>query len=188
MAQAPGDGVFVRRNFLAPLDLLRVLGALERLSASWAPSQALGLLGRGQTNQVRATNIAAQAALDEVRALLATATLRQAQACGFAFAAPPHLQLFPVRMIGDRARPAFQEPHTDSAADRPEPPTCTSVFYVSARDIAGGELAVAPRDPRGSPLILRPVANTLVSFSGDRVHWVQPLYAGERVSVVVNLY
>lgn len=38
------------------------------------------------------------------------------------------------------------------------------------------------------PLVVRPVANTIVTFAGDRVHWVQPLYAGERLSVVINFY
>ena len=38
------------------------------------------------------------------------------------------------------------------------------------------------------PLVVRPAPNTIASFAGDRVHWVQPLYAGERLSVVINFY
>jgi hypothetical protein len=37
-------------------------------------------------------------------------------------------------------------------------------------------------------VLVRPSANTLVTFAGDRVHWVRPLFAGERLSVVINLY
>ena len=61
------EEVFVRRGFLSPFAMLKVLGALERLSASWASSEDLGLLGRGQTGQIRVNGIAAQAQMDEVR-------------------------------------------------------------------------------------------------------------------------
>jgi len=61
---------------------------------------------------------------------------------------------------------------------------------VRTKGIAGGDLAVA----RGhgpdlsDPVALHPTANTIVSFAGDRVHWVEPLFAGERLSVVINFY
>jgi hypothetical protein len=183
------DGVYVRRGFLSPFAMLKVLGALDRLSANWAPSEDLGLLGRGQTGQIRATGIAAQAQLDEIRHALAPAALQWARSCGFQFAAAPYLQLFPVRMVGDAKSPAFQEPHLDSNASQPSPPICTNVFYARTQDLAGGGLAVAGRgrDLR-EPMVVHPTVNTIISFAGDRVHWVQPLYAGERLSVVINFY
>jgi hypothetical protein len=183
-------GVYVRRGFLSPFTMVKVLGALDRLSASWAPSEELGLLGRGQTGQIRVTGIAAQAQLDEIRHALAPAALQWARSCGFQFAAAPHLQLFPVRMVGDPKSPAFQEPHLDSNANQPGPPVCTNVFYVRTQGIAGGDLAVARGGgpDLGDPVVIHPTANTIATFAGDRVHWVRPLFAGERLSVVINFY
>jgi hypothetical protein len=188
MADPPADGLHVRRNFLPPAQLARLLGALDRLAGSWASSEALGLLGRGGTHQIRATAVAAQAPMGEVRELLAPAALKWAQACGFRFAAPPHLQIFPVRMVGDAAAPPHQEPHIDSSPALPGSPACTNVFYATARAIQGGDLALAGEAGVDDPIIVRPTPNTLVSFAGDRVHWVLPLLAGERVSVVINFY
>lgn len=188
--QSPADGIFVGRGFLSPFAMLTVLNALDRLSADWAASEGLGLLGRGQTGQIRTDSLAAQAQLDVIRQTLAPAVLQWARRCGFAFPSPPHLQLFPVRMVGDAKTPAFQEPHLDSNASQPGPPRCTNVFYARAQGIVGGDLAVARRGAPdlSDPVALRPHVNTLISFAGDRVHWVQPLVAGERLSVVVNFY
>jgi len=183
------EGVFVGRNFLPPMALLKLLGVFDRLSPNWASSESLGLLGRGGTEQVRPTNLAVQSLLDEIRLALAPAALQWARSCGFRFPAAPHLQLFPVRMLGDATAPAHQEPHTDSNATHSGPPICTNVFYVRAKAIQGGDLAMATGEADlDRPLIVRPAPNTIISFAGDRVHWVQPLYAGERLSVVVNFY
>jgi hypothetical protein len=184
------EDVFVRRGFLSPFAMLKVLGALDRLSAAWAPSQDLGLLGRGQTGQIRVTGIAAQAQMDEIRETVAPAALQWARSCGFVFASAPHLQLFPVRMVGDPQTPAYQEPHVDSHASQPGPPICTSVFYVKTQGVAGGDLAVARRSrpDLSDPVVVQPTANTIATFAGDHVHWVRPLYAGERLSVVINFY
>jgi len=184
------EGVYVRRGFLSPFTMLKVLGALDRLSANWAPSEELGLLGRGQTGQIRNVGVVAQAQLDEIRQALAPAALQWAKTCGFQFAAAPHLQLFPVRMVGDAKAPAYQEPHLDSNANQPGPPICTNVFYARTQGIAGGGLAIAKAGASdlGEPVVVHPTPNTIASFAGDRVHWVEPLYAGERLSVVVNFY
>ncbi|HVM98792.1 MAG TPA: hypothetical protein VMT68_01155 [Caulobacteraceae bacterium] len=185
--EAVAEGVYRRRDFLPPASLLRVLDALGRLSASWRPSEALGLLGRGATGQVGAGALAVQTPLDEIRAILAPATLDWARRCGFWFPRPPQLQLFPVRMVGDAERPARQEPHMDSHPTHPGPPICTNVFYPKLRDVSGGDLAVQVAGSSG-PARVRPAANDIVSFAGERVHWVEPLFAGERVSLVVNFY
>ena len=183
------EGVFIRQGFLSPFVLVKLLDALDRLSGAWAPSERLGLLGRGGTEQVRPSNLAVQAALDEVRLALAPATLGWARSCGFRLPPAPLLQLFPVRMVGDAETPARQEPHTDSHASQPRPPLCTNIFYARARAIQGGDLALAAADgDLSDPRFVRPAPNMMVSVPGDRVHWVEPLYAGERVSVVVNFY
>jgi hypothetical protein len=183
------DGVFVGRNFLSPFELVKLLSVLDRLSPNWVSSETLGLLGRGGTEQVRSADLSVQALLDEVRRALAPAALHWARSCGFRLPAAPHLQLFPVRMIGDPAAPARQEPHVDSYAGQPRPPLCTNVFYAKARAIHGGDLSVA-RNPAdlSDALVIQPAPNTIVSFAGDRIHWVQPLLGGERVSVVINFY
>jgi hypothetical protein len=183
-------GVFVRRAFLAPADLMRLLNIADRLAPSLKPSESLGLLGRGGTGQVRSDGVAARAALDEMRQLLAPATLRWAQACGFWFPRPPHLQIFPVRMSGDPATPAYQEPHTDSHPSLAGAPVCTSVFYARLKGAVGGELAVAATGSEGADdhFNVTPTPNTIVTFAGERVHWVLPLTAGERLSFVVNFY
>ena len=183
-------GVFVRRGFLSPFAMVKVLGALDRLSASWAPSQDLGLLGRGQTGQIRVTVIAAQAQMDEIRLTVAPAVLHWARGCGFQLPAAPHLQLFPVRMVGDARSPAFQEPHTDSHATQSGPPICTSVFYAKTQNISGGDFAVARKGDLdlADPILVRPTANSIVTIAGERVHWVRPLFAGERLSLVINFY
>ncbi len=194
MPAAAAEGVFVRPNFLTPFALVEVLDALDRLSASWAGSKDAGLLGRGQTGQIRVAGPEAEAQLDKIRLAVAPATLQWVKSCGFVFRAPPHLQLFPVRMVGDAKAPAYQEPHVDSHPSRPGPPICTSVFYARVQDVVGGELAVATADASADalaladPILIQPKPNALVSISGDRVHWVKPLYAGERVSLVINLY
>jgi hypothetical protein len=189
MPESLGDGVFVRRDFLSFPVLLKMLDIVDRLSARWAPSQALGLLGRGQTQQIRPSDIAVQAQLDQIGQALAPATVSWVRSCGFGFAKAPQVQLFPVRMTGDAATPAYQEPHVDSYAGQPHPPICTSVFYVRTRDIEGGGLAVSRTGTDLSdPILFHPTTNTIVSFAGDRVHWVEPLLAGDRLSVVINLY
>lgn len=180
--------VHVQPNFLPPLALSKTLAALDRLSSSWRPSEALGLLGRSHTSQVRAGDLVVQAPLDEIRGNLAVAALQWARRCGFAFRAPPFLQIFPVRMVGDAERPAHQEPHVDSNGAQAGPPVCTNVFYAKVKDARGGELAVGRPDDAGDPVMVRPAPNTMVSFPGQCVHWVRPLYAGERLSVVINFY
>jgi len=190
MSETQAEGLFVRQGFLAPDAMLKLLAAFERLAPSWAPSQAMRLLGRGHTSQVRPTDLIAQGPLDEIRQALAPAVLLWARSCGFLIPAAPTLQLFPVRMVGDAKTPAYQEPHTDSYGASPAPPICSNVFYAKAQGIKGGDLAVARRggeDLTGAQIV-RPAANTIVSFPGERVHEVQPLYAGERLSVVINFY
>ena len=93
-------------------------------------------------------------------------------------------------MIGDPDVPAYQEPHHDTHGGQPHPPVCTNVFYAKAEKVVGGCLAVTPmgRPNATDALTIKPVVNVLASFSGDRVHWVEPLYAGERLSIVVNFY
>jgi hypothetical protein len=184
------DRVHLRPNFLAPADVLRVISALDRLSASWIDSGALALLGRGGTSQVRATDLMAQAPLDELRSLLAPAVLRWVQSRGFGFATPPTLQLFPVRMIGSEETPAYQEPHVDSYGADAGPPVCTNVYYARATAASGGELVVAKGAGADldDPIVVTPQANTLATFPGARVHAVRPLRGGERLSVVINFY
>jgi hypothetical protein len=188
MAEPHADGVYIRRDFLPPLELARLLAVFDRLAPHWAPSQALGLLGRAGTTQLRASDIATQSRLDEVRRALASVTLRWARGCGFRLSPTPHLQLFPVRMVGDAATPAYQEPHVDSDATQTRPPVCTSVFYARTLATQGGALAAQRGPDLTDPVTVLPTPNTLVTFRGDRVHWVQPLYAGERLSVVINFY
>jgi hypothetical protein len=189
MPELLGDGVFVRRDFLSFPVLLKMLDVVDRLATRWMPSQHLGLLGRGQTSQIRPTDIAVQSQLDQIGRAIAPATVDWARACGFHLAAAPQVQLFPVRMLGDTETPAYQEPHVDSYAAQPHPPICTSVYYVRTKDIVGGGLAVSrPGQDLSDPIVFHPTANTIVSFAGDRVHWVEPLLAGDRLSVVINLY
>lgn len=180
--------IYVQRSFLPPLTLSRTLAALDRLAASWQSSEALGLLGRSHTGQVRAGDIVVQAPLEEIRLSLADAALAWARRCGFRFSAPPFLQIFPVRMIGDAERPPHQEPHVDSSQARPGPPVCTNVFYARVRAAEGGELAIGRPDDRVDPVLVSPTPNTIVTFAGDTVHAVRPLTAGERLSVVINFY
>lgn len=189
MSASASDGLYLRRSFLSPFELLRVLDTLETLSAHWTASQSLRLLGRGETGQIRPTDIAVQGRLDELRRALAPAALAWARACGFRLPAAPHLQMFPVRMVGDAENPAYQEPHVDSDASQNRPPICTNVFYARAKAVEGGDLALArSQSDLSDPLIVQPSANMIASFAGHRVHWVQPLRAGERVSVVINFY
>jgi hypothetical protein len=191
MIETLAPGVTVRRGFLPPAQLLALLAALDRLAPAWQPSQTMRLLGRGTTLQVRPTDLVAQGPLGDIRRMLAPQVLEAALSAGFRFPRPPVLQLFPVRMLGDAADPAFQEPHTDSAGDSDAPPLCSNVFYARVRNVAGGEIAVASRpgtELGDDAVTLSPSANTLVSFPGDRVHAVRPLHAGERISIVINLY
>jgi len=188
MAEPHTDGIFIRRSFLSPFDLAKVLGAFDRLAPRWTASEALGLLGRGGAFQLRASDIAARAQLDEIRAVLAPAALQWARGCGFRLPPAPYLQLFPVRMVGSADAPAYQEPHLDSDVNHAGPPICTNVFYARAQAIQGGALAARRGPDLTDPVTAPPAPNTIVTFSGDRVHWVQPLTAGERLSVVINFY
>jgi hypothetical protein len=190
MSKPDPDGVFLRRDFLSPPEMAAVLAALDRLSGSWTPSEALRALGRGRTDQVRSGDFVANAALDQIRRVLAPAALTWARACGFKLPISPLIQMFPVRMIGDGETPAYQEPHHDTQGGRPHPPICTNVFYAKIDGVVGGGLAVTPegRPDAPDPLVISPAVNAVASFSGERVHWVQPLYAGERLSIVVNFY
>ena len=183
-------GPFLRRSFLPPAELLRMLGALDRLAGRWRSSQELGLLGRGGAWQLRPTDLAAQAQLDIIRDVIAVPTLRGARACGYRFGDAPFMAIFPVRMVGDAKTPAFQEPHRDSNAGQPHPPVCTNVFYARTQAVTGGKLAIATpgRDDLSNPTLVAPSVNTIVTMPGDRVHWVEPLYAGERLSVVINVF
>jgi hypothetical protein len=188
-SDTPADGLFFRRDFLPLSTLLKLQGVLQRLTARWTSSEELGLLGRGQTSQIRPTDIAVQAQFNELGAAIAPPALQWAKQCGFRFPRPPQMQVFPVRMVGDAETPAYQEPHVDSYAGQPRPPICTNVFYARTMGIEGGDLALARQaDDITDPIVVTPTANMLVSFAGHRVHWVQPLFAGERLSVVLNFY
>jgi hypothetical protein len=189
MAEASGDGVHIRRDFLPFPALLTLLAGVDRLSAHWASSEALGLLGRGGTSQIRATDIAVRAQLDQIGRTIAPAAMQWARSRGFWFSDTAPVQLFPVRMVGDARSPAYQDPHVDSYAGQANPPICTNVFYAKTQAIEGGGLAVARAgSDLDDPIVIDPAANTMVTFAGDRVHWVQPLYAGERLSVVIDIY
>lgn len=181
-------GVFFRRSFLSPFAHIDVLDALDGLGERWTDSQRLGLLGRGGVSQIRVDAEGDRRRLDRVRETLAPAVLQWAISCGFRFAKPPALQVFPVRMFGDAQAPAHQEPHVDEAPGQAGPPICTSVFYARVREVKGGELAVAGEDEGSAPVLVTPAANAIATFAGERVHWVAPLLCGERLSVVVNLY
>ncbi len=183
-------GVSVRRPFLPPAEMMRVLRALDALSNSWAPSQEMGLLGRGGTLQVRPGGVVVTSSLDTIRNTLAGPVLHWVRACGFAVPAKPFLAIFPVRMLGDPHTPTYQEPHTDSYAGIPHPPVCTSVFYARVRDMQGGDFAVADLDDAElrSPHFITPSTNALVTIPGERVHWVEPITAGERICVVLNYF
>jgi hypothetical protein len=148
----------------------------------------MGLLGRGGTSQIRASDVVVQAPLDELRNNLAVAALEWAKRCGFHFRAPPFLHLFPVRMVGDKEHPAHQEPHVDTSNVRSGPPICTNVFYARLLAAEGGEIAVGRAGDISDPVLVTPTPNTMVSFAGECVHWVRPLFAGERLSVVINFY
>jgi len=52
----------------------------------------------------------------------------------------------------------------------------------------GVELAVGRADDLDDPVLVTPEANAMVSFPGECVHWVRPLHAGERLSVVIGFY
>jgi hypothetical protein len=190
MSETDSDALHLQQNFLAPSEMLAVLRALDRLSSKWTPSEALRLLGRGRTDQVPANDAVVRAALDQIREVLAPRALEWATRCGFKFKGAPHLQLFPVKMMGDPQTPAYQEPHHDTHDQLPRPPVCTNVFYAKVKGIVGGDLAVTPKDRPDStdPILVPPTVNTIASFSGERVHWVQPLYSGERLSIVINFY
>jgi hypothetical protein len=188
MTDPRSPGVFVRRDFLPPFELARVLGALDRLSGRWTASEGLGLLGRANTRQIRPTDILAHSQLDEIRLILAAPVVRWARSCGFRLPPAPHVQMFPVWMSGDAESPASQEPHTDTRGDPPLEPLCTNVFYARVTRVVGGALAVRRGETLDDPIVVAPAVNTIATIGGDRVHWVQPLYAGERLSVVVNLY
>jgi hypothetical protein len=190
MPEPIADGVFLGRDFLPLAEMTAVQTALDRLSSSWAPSEALRALGRGRTDQVRGSDFTAQAALDQIRRLLTPPTLRWARTCGFKLAVAPLTQMFPVRMFGDPETPAYQEPHHDTRQGSPYPPVCTNVFYARLESVVGGALAVTPQGQPDSttPFIIDPVVNTVATFAGERVHWVAPLHAGERLSIVVNFY
>ena len=172
MAEPLANGVHIRRDFLSLSALLKLLGGLDRLSQRWESSEALGLLGRGKTTQIRAADIAVQAQIDEIGHAIAPGALLWARTCGFRLPAAPQIQLFPVRMVGDA-----------------ETPICTNVFYARTQAIEGGDLLVAKSGSDFSdPIVVQPTTNTLVTFAGDRVHCIRPLYAGERLSVVLNFY
>ncbi|HUO12868.1 MAG TPA: hypothetical protein VMU37_08945, partial [Caulobacteraceae bacterium] len=172
MAEPHSDGIFIRRDFLSPFALAKVLAAFDRLAPRWTDSESLGLLGRGGASQLRADDIAARAQLDQIRAVLAPAALQWARSCGFRFPPQPYLQMFPVRLVGSAERPAYQEPHLDSDVGHARPPICTNVFYARAHQVQGGELAAKRGADLAEPVTVAPTPNTIVTIRGDRVHWV----------------
>lgn len=181
-------GVFTRSEFLPPSKHLWVLSQLDTLRESWRRSSSLGLLGRGATHQMPWSDVAAQVSLEPLRQLLANATLDWSRTCGFELRDTAPAQVFPVLMIGSDVEPPFQPPHVDRASGVGTPPLCTSVYYVKADNLKGGELALAAVDGGPAEARIMPSTNTIVSFNGRRIHEVLPLWSGERLSVVVNFY
>lgn len=181
-------GVFARSGFLPTLKHLWVLSQFDTLREKWRPSSSLGLLGRGATHQMPSSDMAAQARLEPLRRLMADATLDWHRTCGFALPDTAPVQVFPVLMIGSDLEPPFQPPHVDRASEVGTPPICTSVYYASADNLKGGELALAAVDGGPEAARIMPSTNTIISFDGRRIHEVLPLLAGERLSIVVNFY
>lgn len=94
-------------------------------------------------------------------------------------------QVFPVRMEGNPEEPPTQWAHVDEAAGRS--PVSTSLYYAQADNIVGGALAL--HDDAGNVCArVHPVADHLVVVSGRQIHSVEPLTAGNRITVVTNFY
>lgn len=180
----------VLHRVFSPIALLWLVHVLDLPAQVWRRSQRLGRSGRGATLQIPPTNLRITRRLAPLRTVVTARARALAERAGYDVGGAAAVQVFPVRMIGDAKTPPFQRPHRDSTAALAEPPICSCVLYVVARDLDGGALVTYAETPAGLAPVerLAPAANTMAIVPGDRLHGVEPLYRGERISVVTNFY
>ncbi|WP_407675791.1 2OG-Fe(II) oxygenase [Prauserella endophytica] len=88
-------------------------------------------------------------------------------------------------MEGNTEEPPTQWAHKDEAQGRN--PVATSLYYAEVENATGGALAL--HDSAGQVRTrVHPGADQLVIIAGDQVHSVEPLTAGNRITVVTNFY
>lgn len=88
-------------------------------------------------------------------------------------------------MWGSADDPPTQWPHRDSVGDRH--PVFTALYYPLVANVQGGRL-ILHEVPQGQVMGIEPVSDLLLIIEGNQVHSVEPLTAGERVTVVTNFY
>lgn len=102
-------------------------------------------------------------------------------------------QCFATRMIGTRHTPPHILPHRDCysvGTAQFVTPVLSCVYYPLVRDCEGGDLVVHRNGSLTSAdcISVAPATGDLIVVGGRVVHSVTPLMAGDRVSLVLNLY
>ncbi len=188
-----------RDGFLGGTQRERFERLLDSGDFSWESSQKLGFAGRGDVRQ-----LAGKADRESPRASVMQQTIASLiydELAPLGLPAPEELtaNAFPVRMAGAPRRPAVQLPHRDSSASGRRP-VVTAIYYVAARQVAGGELLVLPPAAEAAEhpdwkalrdtarIIVPPREDALAVIGGDVVHAVAPLTGGTRISIVCNFF
>jgi predicted 2-oxoglutarate/Fe(II)-dependent dioxygenase YbiX len=165
-----------------------LLDLVNSPTLQWERSDVLGRTTAGRMWQLANSAMHRQPEMVSLATLMASVVYEEiGHSVPGLLPAPERLvpQVFPVRMEGNTAEPPTQWAHRDGVDGRH--PLVTSVYYAQVDDTVGGELVLHDDDGRAIVRI-QPTADQLVVIDGRQTHSVEPLTAGERLTVVTNFY
>lgn len=175
-------------DFLGERRRIAVLELLGSPSLAWERSDRLGRTTSGRMWQLASSamhHTPEMIQLSEIMASLVYGAVCRCMSGVLPDAANVVSQVFPVRMEGNDTEPPTQWKHKDEA--RGKNPITTSLYYALVKDTAGGALAL--HDDAGEILTrVYPNSDQLVVMPGSQIHSVDPLTAGDRITVVTNFY
>lgn len=166
-------------------DVLRLLNSPD---LEWERPDRLGRTTSGRMWQLANSDMHYRPEMIQLSTLMASVVYNEIQRARPRLLPDPGEaipQVFPVRMEGNTDEPPTQWAHKDEA--RGQHPCVTALYYAEVENVIGGALAL--HHPSGDVhTSVEPVTDQLVVIAGDQTHSVEPLTAGNRITVVTNYY
>ncbi|MFF5985906.1 2OG-Fe(II) oxygenase family protein [Prauserella flavalba] len=175
-------------DFLGEKRQTDVLELLRSPTLAWERSDLLGRTTSGRMWQLATSGMHRMPEMVRLSTLMASVVYEEIhRSLPELLPEPESLvpQVFPVRMEGNSDEPPTQWAHKDGAGGRH--PIVTSLYYAQVDHAVGGTLVL--HDDSGTECArVHPTADHLIIISGNQIHSVEPLTAGDRITIVTNFY